>query len=156
MLLWIAKNMFKTRVQILMHQSWRNEIEAIFPQFLSSKVKRNEAEEFSPVPELEHVSWNNTLCNILLTWSAEAGWLVMIPLHSVKNNSYRNPFFRKTETPWCGSSVMLNSLRVVQTSTMMTVHAVSRHTPETWIWIGINSLWNNIGCGEALKFVKCW
>jgi hypothetical protein len=56
MLLWIAKNMFKTRVQILMHQSWRNEIEAFFPQFLLSKVKRNEAEEFSPVPELEHVS----------------------------------------------------------------------------------------------------
>ena len=94
-----CQNMFKTRVQILMHQSWRNEIEAIFPQFLSSKVKRNEAEEFSPVPELEHVSWNNTLCNILLTWIAEAGWLVMIPLHSVKNNSYRNPFFAKPRLP---------------------------------------------------------
>jgi len=48
--------MFKIWVQIFMHKSWRNEIEAIFPQFLSSKVKRNEAEEFSPVPELEHVS----------------------------------------------------------------------------------------------------
>jgi len=48
--------MFKTLVQILMHQSWRNEIEAIFPKFLSPKVKRKEAEEFSPVPELKHVS----------------------------------------------------------------------------------------------------
>jgi len=48
-----CQNMFKTLVKILMHQSWRNEIEAIFPQFLSSKVKRNEAEEFSPVPELK-------------------------------------------------------------------------------------------------------
>jgi hypothetical protein len=63
MLLWIAKNMFKTRVQILMHQSWRNEIEAFFPQFLLSKVKRNEAEEFSPVPELEHV-FETILCAI--------------------------------------------------------------------------------------------